>query len=146
MTDIKKEDRIVTFKLTTGEDLVGVLRGSDDNSVTVEYPFVMRSHPHMVRPDRIEETITANAFCSMAADRIFTFKKQDIMFMKDLHEHARPFYLNMYREQEHMRPVSSRDISNYEERVKRFLERMQEGEDPEVDEEEWKLDPDTTIH
>lgn len=143
MSEIKKEDRIVTFKLLTGEDLVAVLRTSDDQTVTVEYPFVMRSHPHMVRPDRMEETITANAFCSMAADRVFIFKKQDIMFMKDLHEQARPFYLNMYREQEHMRPVSSSDISDLEEKVSRFIERMTEEE---MEEEEFVLPDGITIH
>jgi len=144
MNPIKKEDRIITFKLITGEDLVAVLRDENGQEITIEYPFVLRSHPHMVRPDRIEETITANAFCSMAADRTFTFKKVDLMFVKDLHEKARPFYLNMYREQEHVRPVSSSELSDYEKRIADFLKRMREEEDLE-DLNDW--DPkDTTVH
>lgn len=145
---INKTDRIVTFKLITGEQIVAVLRDISDTDITVEFPFVLRTFPRMVRADRVEETITANAFCSFAEDRIFTFRDQDVMFLKDLSEYARPFYLNLYRDQEKMVPVSDDgpyDVEEMKERIQGLIDRFSENEE-EWDEEEPQLPKGITIH
>jgi hypothetical protein len=145
---ITKADRIVTFKLITGEQLVAVLRDIGDEEITVEYPFVLRSFPKMVRSDRVEETITANAFCSFADDRVFTFREQDVMFLKDLSEHARPFYLNLYRDQEKL--VETPEEAGYDsaemaERIQGLIDRFSD-EDGDWDEEMTELPKGTTVH
>lgn len=144
---ITKQDRIVTFKLITGEQIVAVLRDVTDTDITVEFPFVLRTFPRMVRQDRVEETITANAFCSFAEDRIFTFRDEDVMFMKDLSEYARPFYLNLYRDQEKMVPAEDAgyDTEEMKERIQGLIDRFSE-EETEWDEEEVDIPDGITYH
>jgi hypothetical protein len=87
----------VILKLTSGEQMMAVLRSEDEEYIEIEYPMVMRMIPVMSEG---REHITAHPFCQFSDDRQFTLHKNDIMFVKKLHHVFIPHYQRIVREHE----------------------------------------------
>jgi hypothetical protein len=87
----------VVLKLTSGEQMMAVLRNEDEEYVEIEYPMVMRMIPIMSEG---KEHITAHPFCQFSDDRNFTLHKSNIMFVKKLHHVFIPHYQRIVHEHE----------------------------------------------
>ena len=87
----------VIVKLTTGEQMMAVLRNEDEEYVEIEYPMVMRTIPIISEG---KEHITAHPFCQFSDDRYYTLHKSNILFVKKLHHVFIPHYQRIVREHE----------------------------------------------
>jgi hypothetical protein len=93
----------VVLKLSTGEQMMAVLRNEDEEYIEIEYPMVMRMIPILSEG---KEHITAHPFCQFSDDRHFTLHKSDVMFVKKLHHVFIPHYQRIVKEHEHSSLVS----------------------------------------
>ena len=96
---IKEDDEFILLKLATGETLVATMRAEDDQTISIEYPFELKTI-HDRRQDMVVDVTAAAPFCGFAEDRKFTFKKVDLMFTKLLHNYSIPFYIELVEEYE----------------------------------------------
>lgn len=87
----------VILKLSTGEQMMAVLRNEDEEYIEIEYPMVMRMIPILSEG---KEQITAHPFCQFSDDRHFTLHKSDVMFVKKLHHVFIPHYQRIVKEHE----------------------------------------------
>lgn len=94
---LKSDDFYVVFKLTSGENVMAVLRQEDDRHVLVEHPMVMRS---IMNLEAGKEHLTAAPLCAFTDESDFVIPKKNILFMKKLHRVFIPHYQRIVNEHE----------------------------------------------
>ena len=87
----------IVMKLTSGEQVMAVLREEDDNHVLLESPMCIRTIPIL---ETSREHVTAHPLCQFSDDRTFVIAKRDIMFVKKLHHLFIPHYQRIVAEHE----------------------------------------------
>lgn len=115
--NLTPKDTYVVFKLRTGEQLIAVQRSEDVNDIVIEYPMLVKSYAFQddEDPNSVSENITASPFCKFSEDKVFTFKKTDLIFVKKLHQYAIPFYVNLVEEYEKTVEAVDDNVSTIEE-------------------------------
>ena len=93
----------VVMKLTSGEQVMAVLKEEDDEHVLLESPMCIRTIPIL---ETNREHITAHPLCQFSDDRTFVIAKRDIMFVKKLHHLFIPHYQRIAAEHERLSFVS----------------------------------------
>ena len=87
----------IVIKLTSGEQVMAVLREEDDEHVLLESPMCIRTIPIL---EASREHVTAHPLCQFSDDRTFVIAKRDIMFVKKLHHLFIPHYQRIVAEHE----------------------------------------------
>ena len=87
----------VIMKLTSGEQVMAVLKEEDDEHVLLESPMCIRTIPIL---EAHREHVTAHPLCQFSDDRTFVIAKRDIMFVKKLHHLFIPHYQRIVAEHE----------------------------------------------
>lgn len=87
----------VVVKLSTGEQVMGVLQLEDENYIQLYSPMVLRTVPIF---NEGREHITANPYCQFTEDLEFNFHKKDILFIKPLARLMIPNYIRIVNENE----------------------------------------------
>ena len=87
----------IVMKLTSGEQVMAVLREEDDEHVFLESPMCIRTIPIL---EASREHVTAHPLCQFSDDRTFVIAKRDIMFVKKLHHLFIPHYQRIVAEHE----------------------------------------------
>ncbi len=87
----------VVLKLSSGENIMAILRQEDDERILLESPMIMRTIPVF---ESGREHITASPLCQFSDDRTFVIHKKDIMFCKKLHHVFIPHYKKIVEENE----------------------------------------------
>ena len=64
--------------------------------------------------------MTAGPYCSFAENRIFTFPKKDVFFIKKLHSFAVPFFMSLYNQHERLVAIGS-----YDDLMNRFMDKQE---------------------
>ena len=144
---IKEDDEFILLKLATGETLVATMRAEDDQTISIEYPFELKTI-HDRRQDMVVDVTAAAPFCGFAEDRKFTFKKVDLMFTKLLHNYSIPFYIELVEEYEKLVdvPVPKKRLSDTQSVLRKTAEAMQQRaeevlpEDPRLEDTSEVLD------
>ena len=144
---IKEDDQFILLKLTTGETLVATIRSEDEQTISIEYPFELKTI-HDRRQDMVVDVTTAAPFCGFAEDRKFTFKKDNLMFTKLLHNFSIPFYIELVEEYEKLVdvPVPKKRLSDTQAVLRKTAEAMQQRaeevlpEDPRLEDTSEVLD------
>jgi len=142
--NLSANDSYIVIKLVTGEQIMAVKRNESPNSVTIEYPMLIKSFPFM-NNGNIGEHITAAPYCKFTDDKLFEFNKKDIIFEKRVHQYAIPFYVRLVNEYEATIEVPDDPPSTVEElseRVDKLMHHLKSlAEDPldEEQEEEPKM-------
>ena len=144
---IKEDDEFILLKLTTGETLVATIRAEDEQTISVEYPFELKTI-HDRRQDMVVDVTAAAPFCGFAEDRKFTFKKDNLMFTKLLHNFSIPFYIELVEEYEKLVdvPVPKKRLSDTQAVLRKTAEAMQQRaeevlpEDPRLEDTSEVLD------
>ena len=123
---IKEDDQFILLKLTTGETLVATIRSEDEQTISIEYPFELKII-HDRRQDMVVDVTAAAPFCGFAEDRKFTFKKDNLMFTKLLHNFSIPFYIELVEEYEKLVdvPVPKKRLSDTQAVLRKTAEAMQ---------------------
>ena len=144
---IKEDDEFILLKLTTGETLVATIRAEDEQTISIEYPFELKTI-HDRRQDMVVDVTAAAPFCGFAEDRKFTFKKDNLMFTKLLHNFSIPFYIELVEEYEKLVdvPVPKKRLSDTQAVLRKTAEAMQQRaeevlpEDPRLEDTSEVLD------
>ena len=144
---IKEDDQFILLKLTTGETLVATIRSEDEQTISIEYPFELKTI-HDRRQDMVVDVTAAAPFCGFAEDRKFTFKKDNLMFTKLLHNFSIPFYIELVEEYEKLVdvPVPKNSLSDTQAVLRKTAEAMQQRaeevlpEDPRLEDTSEVLD------
>ena len=144
---IKEDDEFILLKLATRETLVATMRAEDDQTISIEYPFELKTI-HDRRQDMVVDVTAAAPFCGFAEDRKFTFKKVDLMFTKLLHNYSIPFYIELVEEYEKLVdvPVPKKRLSDTQSVLRKTAEAMQQRaeevlpEDPRLEDTAEVLD------
>ena len=144
---IKEDDQFILLKLTTGETLVATIRSEDEQTISIEYPFELKTI-HDRRQDMVVDVTAAAPFCGFAEDRKFTFKKDNLMFTKLLHNFSIPFYIELVEEYEKLVdvPVPKKRLSDTQAVLRKTAEAMQQRaeavlpEDPRLEDTSEVLD------
>lgn len=97
---LSPNENFTILKLASGEVLLAIKLNETSEELTVEFPFIVKNYPRLLRDGRISESVTAGPFCSFAENRVFTFKKSHLLFAKKMHSIAIPFYMSLYEEHE----------------------------------------------
>jgi hypothetical protein len=87
----------IVMKLTSGEQVMAVLKEEDDEHVLLESPMCIRTIPIL---EASREHVTAHPLCQFSDDRSFVIAKRDIMFVKKLHHVFIPHYQRIVAEHE----------------------------------------------
>jgi len=93
----------IVMKLTSGEQVMAVLREEDEEHVLLESPMCIRTIPIL---EASREHVTAHPLCQFSDDRTFVISKRDIMFVKKLHHLFIPHYQRIVAEHERISFVS----------------------------------------
>jgi hypothetical protein len=96
----------VVVKLTSGEQMLAVLKNEDDDYVEIESPMVIRTIPNLSEG---REHVTAHPFCQFSDENNFTLHKANILFVKKLHHAFIPHYLRIVSESERTSLVTQED-------------------------------------
>jgi hypothetical protein len=79
----------VVMKLTTGEQIMGVLEQEDSTHLQIISPMIIRSIPI---PNEGREHITAHPYCQFTNDNVFDIDKKNVIYIKPLKEIMIPHY------------------------------------------------------
>ena len=93
----------IVMKLTSGEQVMAVLREEDDDHVLLESPMCIRTIPIL---EASREHVTAHPLCQFSDDRTFVIAKRDLRFVKKLHHLFIPHYQRIVAEHERLSFIS----------------------------------------
>lgn len=85
----------IVLKLTSGEQVMAVLREEDDEHILLEDPMCIRMIPIM---NQNREAVTAHPLCNFSDDHTFVIPKKNVLFIKRLHQVFIPHYLKIVQE------------------------------------------------
>jgi hypothetical protein len=97
----------VVMKLTSGEQVMAVLKEEDEEHVLLQSPMCIRMIPIM---EANREHVTAHPLCQFSDDRTFVIAKRDIMFVKKLHHLFIPHYQRIVAEHEKLSFISKDNV------------------------------------
>jgi hypothetical protein len=87
----------VILKLSSGEQVMAILKEEDEDRILLETPMCIRTIPVF---ETSREHVTASPLCQFSDDKIFVIHKKDIMFCKKLHHVFIPHYQKIVAEHE----------------------------------------------
>jgi hypothetical protein len=87
----------VVMKLTTGEQIMGVLEQEDSTHLQIISPMIIRSIPI---PQEGREHITAHPYCQFTNDNVFDIDKKNVIYIKPLKEIMIPHYKRIVMQHE----------------------------------------------
>jgi len=93
----------VIMKLTSGEQVMAVLKEEDDEHVLLQSPMCIKTIPIL---EAHREHVTAQPLCQFSDDTTYVIAKRDIMFVKKLHHVFIPHYQRIVAEHEKVSFIS----------------------------------------
>jgi len=94
-------ESFVVIKLSTGEQIMGILEQEDATHIQILDPMLIRTIPILSEG---KEHVTAHPYCQFTSDNVFDIDKRNIIFMKPLLRNMIPHYLRIVKQHE-MNPV-----------------------------------------
>jgi hypothetical protein len=91
-------ESFIVLKLSTGEQIMGILEQEDATHLQILDPMIIRTIP-IVNEGR--EHVTAHPYCQFTGDNIFDIEKRNVIFIKPLLATMIPHYLRIVKEHEH---------------------------------------------
>jgi len=143
---LTNDELFVIIKLTSGEQMMAVLKSEDDRYVELESPMTIRTIPIMGEQ---REHITAHPFCQFSTDKNFVLDKRNVMFVKKLHHIFIPHYKRIVAEHEKPATLVTRDHQEIgEEEVNKKLELLQKflGKQEDTDDYHFLVEGNDTIN
>ena len=87
----------VVFKLTTGEQIMGILEQEDETHMQIISPMIIRTIPVLAEG---KEHITAHPYCQFTDDNVFDIDKKNVVYIKPLKEIMIPHYKRIVMQHE----------------------------------------------
>lgn len=85
----------VVLKLTSGEQVMAVLKEEDDKYILLDNPMCIKMIPVV---DAGKEHVTAHPLCHFSDDQTYVISKRNVMFVKKMHHVFVPHYLKIVEE------------------------------------------------
>jgi len=133
----------------TGESMFCIVLKETQDEIMVMFPMTIEKHVIPIGPTSIRETYSASQLCPFSDDKIFTFYKPELFYIKPLCEDAIPFYVSMINRHESLETMKKYNIEglieedrilpNTDENIKRIAavsQFLSEHEEEEQEEEE----------
>jgi hypothetical protein len=141
----------VVMKLSTGEQIMGVLEDENDTMFQIVDPMIIRTIP-VVSEGR--EHITAHPYCQFTDDNVFDIDKKNVIFIKPLKEVMIPHYKRIVLQHDSEGEVQHERISPEEarKRIKMLADIFGDeletayDEEPVPDEKGWFVEGNDTKH
>ena len=90
-------ESFIVLKLSTGEQLMGILEQEDATHIQILDPMIIRTIP-IINEGR--EHVTSHPYCQFTADNVFDIEKRNVIFIKPLLTTMIPHYLRIVKEHE----------------------------------------------
>lgn len=116
-------EQYVTFKLITGEHLIGEITNQNDYSITILNPFIVSNKVAVDLRGRMIEQLSAVPWCTYALDPMFTFELKHIMFVKPLKQKVIDSYMDMVHQQ-NLKEMVHDDVEEYADMVNELLAKL----------------------
>jgi hypothetical protein len=94
----------VVIKLSTGEQIMGVLENENETHMQIISPMIIRSIPV---PQEGREHITAHPYCQFTDDTVFDLDKKNVIYIKPLKEIMIPHYKRIVLQHESQLEVAT---------------------------------------
>jgi hypothetical protein len=142
----------VVLKLSTGEQLMGILEQEDETHMQIISPMIIRTIPV---PSEGREHVTAHPYCQFTDDNVFDIDKKYVIYIKPLKEIMIPHYKKIVMQHENEGQLETATEMTAEEARKRikmlaniFGEELEEvlGEEEEEKPTTWYFDGNETKH
>lgn len=130
-----------------GENMFCIVLKETQDEIMVMFPMTIEKHVIPIGPTTIRETYSASQLCPFSDDKIFTFYKPELLYIKPLSKDAIPFYVNMINRHESLETMKRyniesliqndevlnqiEDINDKVEVIKQFLSEHEESEEEE---------------
>lgn len=88
------------IRIKTGESLLCILTEETEQEITVAFPLLITKQVFQVAENVMREVHSTSSFCPFTDDKLFTFKKSEVMFVKSMNHEAVPYYVEMLNKQE----------------------------------------------
>ena len=109
----------VVMKLSTGEQIMGVLENEDETHLQILDPMIIRTVPVLSEG---REHITAHPYCQFTDDNVFNIDRKDVVFIKPLKEIMIPHYKRIVLMHDQEGEVQTADKLSPEEATKRIAQ------------------------
>ena len=96
----------IVMKLTTGEQIMGMLEQEDETHLQIISPMIIRSIPNL---EEGREHITAHPYCQFTDDNVFDIDRKNVIYIKPLKEVMIPHYKRIVMQ--HERDGQEDDVS-----------------------------------
>lgn len=107
----------VVLKLSTGEQIMGVLEQEDETHLQIISPMIIKS---ILMPNESKEQITAHPYCQFTYDNVFDIDKKNIIYIKPLKEIMIPHYKRIVMQHESQDQTETHSEITAEEARKRI--------------------------
>jgi len=94
---LSNNESYIVLKLSTGEQLMGILEQEDATHIQILDPMIIRTIP-IISEGR--EHVTAHPYCQFTSDNVFDIEKRNVIFIKPLLATMIPHYLRIVKEHE----------------------------------------------
>lgn len=85
-------------RLVTGEQVMAVLTAEDEEYVELLHPMIIRIAPVQTALGKISDRIFASPFCHFTDEQYFRIKKDNLLFIKPLHQEFISHYKRLISE------------------------------------------------
>lgn len=92
-----RDESFIVVKLSTGEQIMGILEQEDATHIQILDPMVIKTIP-IISEGR--EHVTAHPYCQFTADNVFDIEKKNVIFMKPLLRNMIPHYIRIVKQHE----------------------------------------------
>jgi hypothetical protein len=151
---LTSNESYIVLKLTTGEQIMGVLEDEDATHIQILDPMVIRTIP-IISEGR--EHITAHPYCQFTGDNVFDIEKKNVIFIKPLLNTMIPHYIRIVKQHEINPCVQPRNSEGLDwgdegeitrEEAIRRIEMLQDllGIEEEPEQEGWYIEGNETKH
>jgi hypothetical protein len=93
-----RDYRIVKFN--NGDSIFCIVEYESEDLLTVAFPMLIKEHSFVLGPNVVRETYSATQLCPFTDDRVFSFYKPELLFIKPMNTEAIPYYINLLNKNE----------------------------------------------
>ena len=101
--------RVIRFN--TGESFLCIVQEETENTISVLFPLTIKTHSIPVSQNVLREVHSTTAFCPFSDEKNFTFRKNDLIYIKPMSDQAIPYYVEMLNRHEEQEVLAMHNLS-----------------------------------
>lgn len=93
-----------------GDSFFCIVIKETEDTIIVKFPMTIEKHTIPIGPTAIRETYSASQMCPFTDDRVFSFYKPELLYIKPLNQESIPFYVGMINRHESLETMKKYHI------------------------------------